>query len=127
MRYNEYEFEGDIDNVTLKLTREQKEELIQDYLCNDQVSDYLHGETESKGIEIRWVNQDEVFQVIEQAAGETNITYESGGLEHTTARMSDELLDDVIKGYDLSSYIIEDIQIYLDDLVDEVQQGYLVY
>ena len=75
------------------LTREQKEQVILDYLCYGQVGEYVYGEDENNSTEIQWSSSREEWQIIVNENGNTFIDYESGECTHAVAELKDAILD----------------------------------
>jgi hypothetical protein len=93
----------------MKLTREQKEKVILDYLCYDQIGERVYGEdSNDNSTEIQWVPVQEAWQIIKTYDGIINIEYESNGCERAIDRLDDEILD----------YMIEDL--YSDEDLEEM-------
>jgi len=84
------------------LTRDQKEELLLDYLCYDQIGEYAFGKDgQGNTTTIQWIGSREEWQIIDCYNGETNIAYESGGCEKAVACLEDEVLDSIIDDLNL--------------------------
>jgi hypothetical protein len=78
------------------LTREQKEQVVLDYLCYGQVGEYVYGEDECNSTEIQWSSSREEWQIITNENGKTYIDYESGECTRAVAELSDAILDNMI-------------------------------
>ena len=81
----------------ITLTREQKEQVILDYLCNNQIGEYAYGEdSNDNSTEIQWVESRCEWQIVDVIDGKTHINYESGGCEKAVSSLEDEVIDDMI-------------------------------
>jgi hypothetical protein len=82
----------------ITLTREQKEQVILDYLCNNQIGEYAYGEdSKDNSTEIQWVESRCEWQIVDVIDGKTHIDYESGGCEKAVSSLDDEILDSMIE------------------------------
>jgi hypothetical protein len=81
----------------ITLTREQKEQVILDYLCYDQIGEYAYGkDSNHNSTEIQWLESRCEWQIVDVIDGKTHIDYESGGCEKAVGSLEDEVLDDMI-------------------------------
>lgn len=79
------------------LTREQKEKIILDYLCYDQIGEYAQGiDSKDNSTTIQWIGCRGEWQIIDNYNDVIEISYESGGCERAVAGLDDEILDDMI-------------------------------
>ena len=100
----------------ITLTREQKEQVILDYLCNYQHGEYAYGEdSNDNSTEIQWVESRLEWQIIDVIDGETHIDYESGDCSKAVAMLEDEILDDMIDNI----YDEEELEEMFEDEVSE--------
>ena len=96
----------------MTLTREQKEKIVLDYLCYDQIGDYAYGrDSNDNSTEIQWLESRVEWQIIDIIDGKTIIDYESGGCEKAVAMLEDEILDDMID----NMYSEEELQEMFED------------
>ena len=79
------------------LTREQKEKIILDYLCYDQIGEYAQGiDSKDNSTTIQWIESRREWQIIDCIDGKTCIYYPSGGCESAVECLEDEILDSMI-------------------------------
>jgi hypothetical protein len=82
----------------MTLTREQKEQLILDYLCESQIGDSVFGKDEAgNSTEIQWLESRSEWQIIDIQNGETEISYESGDCSSAVGWLNDDILDNMIE------------------------------
>jgi len=80
-----------------QLSRDQKERIVLDYLCYDQISENAYGcDSNDNSTEIQWIESRCEWQIIDIIDGKTYIDYESGGCEGAVSCLEDEVLDDMI-------------------------------
>ena len=81
----------------ITLTREQKEKVILDYLCESQIGEYAYGEdSNDNSTEIQWIESRCEWQIVDVVDGKTHIDYEYGDCSKAVAVLEDEILDDMI-------------------------------
>jgi len=86
-------------------TRSQKEKLILDYLCHDQIGDSIFGETANTSVDITWIPSQDCWQITSHTYLETHSTsevdYETGVCERAVGYLDDAILDSMIENANL--------------------------
>lgn len=97
----------------MTLTREQKEKIVLNYLCYNQIGEYAYGsDSNDNSTEIQWLESRCEWQIIDIIDGKTIIDYESGGCEKAVAMLEDEILDDMIS----NMYCEEELEELLEEI-----------
>jgi hypothetical protein len=93
----------------MNLTRQQKEKIILDYLCESQIGDRVFGKDEAgNSTEIQWLESRCEWQIIDIQNGETDISYESGDCSTAVAWLNDGVLDDMFEQNPFISGLVDE-------------------
>jgi len=76
-------------------TREEKEKVILDYLCFDQIGTHIYGKHNDDWAEVNWLEGQQAWQVLVFDQGVLELHY---NIEKNIDVISDEIIDDMFSG-----------------------------